>query len=339
MAVVRVLFLADTHLGFDLPFKPRIQRRRRGPDFFDSFRKALQPAFDGRVDCVVHGGDLLYRSRVPAELVVMALQPLKDVADTGIPVFLVPGNHERSEIPFGLLTKHRRLHVFDKPRTFSLQLGPMSIALAGFPFVRNSVGERFGALVAQTRWKEYSADASFLCVHQAFEGATVGPVGYTFRRGPDVVALQRIPQGFQAVLSGHIHRAQVLTEDLSGNVSAAPVLYPGSTERTSFAERDEQKGYLTLRIDQNRQTPKGRLTWNFHALPTRPMKLVEIPAGGMNGTELAAHLSSEIRKLPSDAIVKIRVHGLEEQAKSALRASSIRQLAPETLNLSVTVVE
>ncbi len=28
---VRILLLADTHLGFDLPFKPRVQRRRRGP--------------------------------------------------------------------------------------------------------------------------------------------------------------------------------------------------------------------------------------------------------------------------------------------------------------------
>ena len=32
--MIRVLLLADTHLGFDLPSKPRVERRRRGPDFF-----------------------------------------------------------------------------------------------------------------------------------------------------------------------------------------------------------------------------------------------------------------------------------------------------------------
>ena len=39
---VRILFLADTHLGYDLPFRPRIKRRRRGPEFFaiiDNFRQ------------------------------------------------------------------------------------------------------------------------------------------------------------------------------------------------------------------------------------------------------------------------------------------------------------
>ena len=65
MDIIRVLFLADTHLGFDYPFRPRIQRRRRGAEFFTNFKRTLLPALKGRVDCVVHGGDLLYRSKVP----------------------------------------------------------------------------------------------------------------------------------------------------------------------------------------------------------------------------------------------------------------------------------
>ena len=37
MDAIRILFLADTHLGFDLPVKPRINRRRRGIDFFKNY--------------------------------------------------------------------------------------------------------------------------------------------------------------------------------------------------------------------------------------------------------------------------------------------------------------
>ena len=29
--LLRILLLADTHLGFDEPRRPRVQRRRRGP--------------------------------------------------------------------------------------------------------------------------------------------------------------------------------------------------------------------------------------------------------------------------------------------------------------------
>jgi DNA repair exonuclease SbcCD nuclease subunit len=58
---------------------------------------------------VVHGGDLLYRSRVPAWLAEAALAPLKRLAESGVPVLLVPGNHERSRMPFPLLALHERL--------------------------------------------------------------------------------------------------------------------------------------------------------------------------------------------------------------------------------------
>ena len=65
---VRVLVLSDTHLGFDLPARPRVERRRRGDDFFESFERALSPAERGEADAVVHCGDLFFRSRIPAWL-------------------------------------------------------------------------------------------------------------------------------------------------------------------------------------------------------------------------------------------------------------------------------
>ena len=73
--MLRALLLADTHLDFDFPWKPRGQRRRRGPDFFANYER-VQPALDGDVDLVVHGGDVLFGSKVPPRLVQMAFEPL-----------------------------------------------------------------------------------------------------------------------------------------------------------------------------------------------------------------------------------------------------------------------
>jgi DNA repair exonuclease SbcCD nuclease subunit len=154
MGIVRILFLADTHLGFDFPFRPRIQRRRRGADFFSNFEKALAPALAGEVDCVVHGGDLLYRSKVPPQLVEMAFAPLKRVADNGIPVYLVPGNHERSAIPHRHLAEHPRIHVFDDPRTLIYKKEDFTLALAGFPFKRIAIRRDFLSLLDRTGWRK-----------------------------------------------------------------------------------------------------------------------------------------------------------------------------------------
>jgi DNA repair exonuclease SbcCD nuclease subunit len=238
---VRILFIADTHLGYDLPFRPRIKRRRRGPEFFANLERALTPALKHEVDCVLHGGDLLYRSKVPPRLVEMAFEPFKRVADQGVPVYLVPGNHERSTIPHGKYAIHPNIHIFDRPQTFRLRNRGFTLALAGFPFVRHNIRNEFSSLLEQTDWQNTKADGYVLCIHQSVEGARVGPVNYTFRHRPDVIKATDIPQQFTAVLAGHIHRFQILTRDLRGNSLPVPILYPGSIERTSFAEKDERR--------------------------------------------------------------------------------------------------
>jgi len=332
---IRVLLLADTHLGVDLPFRPRIERRRRGHDFFANFERALQPALDGEVDLVVHGGDLLYRSRVPPALVEMAMAPLVRVADRGTPVYLVPGNHERSRIPLHLWTAHPNLHIFDRPRTFLYDGPPGPLALSGFPFAR-AVRDQFSHLVAETGFGEQRSIPSLLCIHQAVEGAQVGVSNYTFRVGPDVVAGADIPSGLAAVLSGHIHRAQVLTHDLGGHPLAAPVVYPGSVERTSFAEREEPKGYLLLALDTTSQ-PGGALGGlSFVPLPARPMVALDFAPAAPGAGAVASELAGELEALDPESIVRIRLTGPHATAaRSVLRAARLRELAPSTMNIEL----
>lgn len=250
--MIRVLLLADTHLGL-------------GEPHFFHYERALRPAFAGEVDLVVHGGDVFYRSRVKPDLVMQAFEPLKRLANAGVPVVVVPGNHERSAIPYPLFAMHPGIHIIDRPHTVALNVRGIDVAIAGFPCERNRIAEKFAGLLERTRWRSVSSAVRLLCVHQTIEAATVGPVDYVFRRHPDVIPGRAIPRGFAAVLAGHIHRHQVLTTDLSGRPLAAPVFYPGSTERTSSAERNEAKGYVTMELAVD-ELDGGRVqSWTFHA--------------------------------------------------------------------------
>ena len=334
--MIKVLLLADTHLGFDLPSRPRSERRRRGPDFFAMTRLALEPALRGEVDLVVHGGDLLYRSKVPASLVQAALEPLLEVADRGVPVVLVPGNHERSALPYPMLGSHERLHVLDRPRTVVLDLDGARVAVAGFPSERDAIRDRFPVLVRSTAAGEVAADLRVLCLHQTVEGAAVE--GHVFRSGADVVRGRDLPAGFAAVLCGHIHRAQVLTQDLHGRPLAAPVLYPGSVERTSFAERHEAKGFMVLELEPD-GLAAGRLArWEFRELPARPMAVVVVDASRFDAERLEARLRQELERLPADAVVELRIEGrLADAAGGVLHATALRRLHPASMNLSLQV--
>jgi DNA repair exonuclease SbcCD nuclease subunit len=339
MGIIRILFLADTHLGFDLAFRPRIERRRRGPEFFANFERALQPALKGRVDCVVHGGDLLYRSKVPAKLVRMAFEPLRAVADRGVPIYVVPGNHERSAIPHRHLAEHPQIHIFERPRCLVLQKDNFTLALSGFPFVRQGIRKRFLDQLDQTGWHDVKSAVHVLCIHQAVDGATVGPAGYQFRYSKDVIKTSEVPADFAAVLSGHIHRFQVLSRDLRGRSLTAPVFYPGSIERTSFAEKNEKKGYLVLEFETD-GSGGGLKKWTFFELPARPMIQLELRPCGMTGTELEAWIQTRINNIPADSIVKLKVHGTPNaEALKVLRAASLRALVPRTINIDARYVD
>jgi DNA repair exonuclease SbcCD nuclease subunit len=332
MAVIKILFLSDTHLGFDLPFRPRVQKRRRGPDFFENFQRALQPARRGEVDCVVHGGDILFRSKVPAALVEMAFSPLRELAASGIPVFVVPGNHERSTIPHGLLACDPNIHVFSQPTSRLILIRNTRLLFAGFPYHRKHVRKNFRSLVDQTRWQEESAEVRILCVHHCFEGAKVGPNDYTFRYNHDVIRIKDIPPGFAAVLSGHVHRHQVLTVDLKGRKNHSPVLYSGSTERTSFAEKNETKGYLILSLDGDKSGSKVLASMQFCPLRCRPMVTVKLAVGNMKAADIEQGLRNRLVSIDRDAVVRVEIHGhVRSSLNGILCARHLRSILPETV--------
>ena len=331
----RVLLIADTHLGFDLPFPPRVERRRRGHDFFANFRRALQPAFQGQIDLVIHGGDLFFRSKVPPALVEMAMDPLVEVAKHGVPVFIVPGNHERSRIPLHLWAALPNLHIFDAPKTLVCSVGGASIALSGFPFAR-AVRDVFRELVERTGYRAVAADLRILCMHQIVEGSQVGPSDYTFRSGPEVIRGRDLPGGFDAILCGHIHRAQKLRHDLASRPLAAPVIYPGSVERTSFAERDEKKMYAIVKFDLNRP-PKGRSPEvSFIPLPARPMVNLFLEPHRQSEESLITGLRDRLQGLDPEAVVRVQLRGPgSDDARHLLTAAFLRALAPPTMNIQL----
>ncbi len=175
-----------------------------------------------------------------------------------------------------------------------------------------------------------------MCLHQAVEGARVGPVNFTFRDGPDVIRAADIPPGFAGVLSGHIHRAQRLDNNLHGRRMNAPVLYPGSVERTSFAERFEPKGYMLLRFDTGGLGGGVLAESKFCELPACPMVELELHPGKFNPQALDRQLGIKLAGLDPDSVVRIRVvDGGESWLRRRLSAAYLRAIAPTGMNFSL----
>lgn len=228
---------------------------------------------------------------------------------------------------------HPNIHIFDRPRIFYREIHEKVITLTGFPFrrkVRDSFHERLG----QAGFYPIREKINFLCLHQTFEGAQVGPADFTFRKGVENIPGAFIPKGVTAVLSGHIHRSQALTHTLDGQPLPAPVIYPGSIERTSFAERFEEKHFILLEIDPIHHNHQPEVT--FIQLPTRPMVKVEIPTqnGDMDGIE--ARICHVLSTLNPDSIVQLHLTSPGAGSPQVMISSrDLRELAPKTMNITL----
>lgn len=241
---MRILQLGDTHLGAAL--------RALGPpgwsrahDHHAALEAALQPAFRGEVDLVLHTGDVFDRSRPPRRWVEAAGELLLRVAER-VPVVGIAGNHDRRGIRRWL--PHPQLTFVDQPTRVVVG----GVALGLVPYCRTPEAFTRAARLAA------GPGVDLLAMHQAPHGSRVP--GLTFVAGVHggTVGAEHLPAGVRHVACGHIHPRQVVP------LGEATVVCGGSTERTAFSEARETKG--TVQWDFGRE-----ITHRFVDHPTRPM--------------------------------------------------------------------
>lgn len=247
---MRILHLGDTHLGIQRRFWRPPVGWSRADDHLAALRRALAPAFAGEVDLVVHAGDVFDRSRPPPRAVAEARALLVDLSRR-VPVLVLAGNHDRRGLQVHLGAGAGTLTVVDRPCAVSIA----GLRIACVPH------QRLATDWAATARAAVGGGVDLMVTHQAFAGAEVP--GFVFRVGgpSETVDERHLPDGVLAVLNGHIHPRQVL------RCGDADVVYPGSTERTSFSESGQQKGTALW-------TWGTRPRWRWVDHPTRGMRRV-----------------------------------------------------------------
>lgn len=323
--MVKIVFLADTHLGFDFPMHPKKSKRRRGPDFFTNFDRVISYSQENNVDLVIHGGDLFYRTLVPQPIVDMVYDRIGNLAQFGIPIVIVPGNHESSKLPLSLFLHHPNIHYFTKTQVFKFNFKNINLDIAGFPCVRKDIKTRFSGIVNELQPQlSANADIKLLCMHQTVEGAVVGPSDYVFKNGKDIIPKGDLPIDYNLILSGHIHRSQVLHESEKSTI----VIYPGSVEKTAFAEKNEIKGFYQITIDDNLS-----IEFNFIPLPARPMEDIYLSEMSYTNNSLKREIVEKVSILSPDSIIRFKLKNSENL--NLLNVKFLDEIIPWSMNYQI----
>ncbi len=301
---MKFVHTADTHLGFEVTRTPQADargRRSRAEAIYENFRTTVRHALEIEAELYIHSGDLFNKYYIPREKLDGLIGPIRDLSRRGVRVLIIPGNHERSQFPFDLFHGAGGVCVFDRPKSLVFSVGGYQLGVAGFPFIRENSRRTFVAALELTEYAQLRTDLNFLLTHQAFDQAVVGPAGFVFRAGrSDTVERSTVPLDFDYVAAGHIHRRQLLCHPLKPGVVFA---YPGSVQRISFAEKDEDKGFIEGEIRDN------RVELRFVPLPVHEMESVEIDVAGLSAADGERAIRDQFWRFDKDRVLRFKLTG------------------------------
>ena len=235
------MLTADNHL--DPPavsFGPRRFDRRR--DHLRCFEEAIEFAKQNRPDFVLLGGDVFDTIRPGNHIRARVMEDLKAVHDLGVEILAISGDHDTPKIaeegssPLAVYGNSGYVHFFSNPSIFGIRkfsVEGLKVEIGGLS--RNPLmTPQFDPL--KTVAVSFGGDVNILLTHYPVEGF----VGYA--RDDPVIQLSSIPQNCQLVGVGHFHAYQ------TKEMQRTTIVYPGSTERASFQEESEEKGFAWIEI-------------------------------------------------------------------------------------------
>ncbi len=337
---IRLLHFADLHIGIENygRLDPETGVHSRVRDFLERLDEVVAYALQNEADLVVFTGDA-YKTRDPNPTYQRAFaRRVKRLADAGIPVVLLVGNHDLPTMPqrastvdifHTLAVPH--VYVGREEQIFRIQTrrGPVQVAVVPFPIrsrllareeyrglslpeldraLQEIVTDNIRALARQVD-PEVPA---VLAAHLSVSGATYGSERGVMIGRDTVVLLSALADPvWDYVALGHIHKHQSLHN------SYPPVVYSGSLERIDFGEEKEPKGFCWAWLR------RGETTWEFVEVNARPFVTVEADLRGADDPQ-AALREAVSRYNIRDAVVRVILR-LRPDQEQRVRETDVRR--------------
>ncbi len=292
---IQVLLTADNHLDPSaVQYGPKRLERKR--DFQRCFESLVNFAMDNRPDFLLVGGDF-YDGILPGNPTrAFVAEQFKRLHEKEVRVILVSGHHdtpksvEQGVSPLAVHARSGHVYFFQdsEPTPKSFQVEQTNVMITGMS-LNPSLPADQDPLEGRKLTSE--GDIRIFLTHYPIEGFQ----GYFGQETH--IAAKSIPRNYQLFATGHLHLHQERI------INGTRVIYPGSTERVSFQEEGERKGFLWLELDRN-----GIVNKEFHQTPARSMETLDYKAEGEGSLTRKIQEALE-KRADLEKIIRVRVKG------------------------------
>jgi len=344
---MKIIHFADLHLGVEVYGKPdpTTGLDTRLLDFLAAFDKLVGYALCQKVDLVLFCGDA-FKSRDPSQTQQREFaRRIRKLADAGIPVFLLIGNHDLPAAS-GRATSTEiydtlripKVTVASQATIYMIETASGPVQIAALPWPRKSGLEAKGqgdglpltsdevkakieaAMSAKISQMAENLDPmipAILAAHIWVDGAaTASERKFILGSEPTVMLSNVALPAFDYVALGHLHKRQELG-------STPPVVYSGSLERLDFGEEKDDKGFYVIEIDV--RGDRKTIEHHFHKIDGRRFLTLEktFHEGDLDPTSSVLKLLADRREDIAQAIVQLKLK-MPESVAPLLRDAEIK---------------
>ena len=311
---MRIAHVSDTHLGYSAFGRVDEQSglNLREVDFYRAFEECVDKVIQLKPDALLHSGDLFDSVRPSNRALSFTLDQFARVSQAGIPVVVIAGNHSTPKLRetgsvFKVFEHLKDVHPVFKGEYESIELGGLMVH--ALPHCEGEVLQR-----EAEKMRPSGSHLNAGMIHVGIASIQ------EFRMGEFnelMLPVSALNEKLDYIALGHYHGFVHVTRNAT---------YSGSTERLSFSEARDKKGFVMVDLAKGKK--------EFVPLHPRPMlDLPPIDAKRMDADELRRELKNKIESHELDGkLVRLIVRNVTSPVYRAIDHAWLRSATAKAMH-------
>jgi DNA repair protein SbcD/Mre11 len=321
---MKILHVADTHLGYSAYRKATIDGiNQREIDTYNAFEQFVDYAVKSRPDLIIHAGDLFDSVRPNNRAITFALNQILRISKKKIPLILIAGNHEHPKLKetghiFSIFDHIEHVYPIYNARyeKHFFQIKDEKISIHAIP--QCELKKQFEIELDKLK-PEKTSDYNIFVSH----GAVTGIKEFSMNEFNELIIPAKIlSKDFDYIALGHYHRFTKLANN---------AFYSGSTERFTFTDAPDKKGFIELVLGKN------NLKTNFKELKIREMiDPKPIKCSNLKLEEIMEKIKQTVKEIqPKEKTFRVTLDDISSHLYRGIDFDEIRKMSNNSIHYEI----
>ncbi len=315
---MRLIHISDSHLGVSGNLRKLTEQGydQREEDFLRVFDIAIDRIIEMKPDVIIHSGDLFHLVRPSNRIIARAAKALLKLSGAMIPTIVISGNHDTPKTRstgsvFQIMEIIPNLDFVYKGSYESYNYGEMVV---------HAIPHCLSQEDLEVQIKRTESDTGALYNVLVAHGVVASIPEFSMNEFAEQFIPDSVFPNFDYVALGHYHGFTKIADNC---------YYAGSTERASFNEAEQKKGFLEVDLSSSRV--------EFHELPARRMfKLPIIDARDFDGDKLRESVRENLETAElKDAIARLEIVNLPSHLKSEISERDFEDITKSAFRFDI----